>query len=414
MHKINAVLLVFLVVVVTCSSPNRQTANIQVGLDNISQYNELFQNKRVGIVTNHTAYNSHHKHIIDVFLEMPDVKVTALFGPEHGIRGSAEAGAKVDSETDPLRHVPIYSLYGKTRKPMPEMLKDVDLLVFDIQDIGARFYTYIYTMAYAMEAAAEQGIPFVVCDRPNPITGVKVEGNILDPKFASFVGLFPIPVRHGMTVGELARMFNGEGWLANGVKADLTVIPLKNWRREMWFDQTGLTFIKPSPNMPDLASATVYPGICLVEGTNVSAGRGTSIPFQVFGAPWVDGAQFSNALNALRLAGVDFKDTVFTPVPIEGAALNPKYKNRRCGGVKIRVTNRDRFQPFRGGLEIINLLYRMYPDSFRWRESGFDRLCGTDTIRKAIIAGQPIDKIVESWREDFADFMQIRKKYLLY
>jgi len=215
---------------------------------------------------------------------MPGVEVTALFGPEHGIYGLAEAGIKVADKKDDRFGIPVYSLYGKTAKPTAEMLKDVDVLVFDIQDIGARFYTYIYTMAYAMEAAAENNKPFVVLDRPNPINGLAVQGNILEKDFATFVGLYPIPVRHGMTVGELARMFNDQGWLKNGIRANLTVVPMQGWKRSMWYDRTGLKFIKPSPNMPNIKTATVYPGLCLLEGTNISEGRGTNKPFLQFGA----------------------------------------------------------------------------------------------------------------------------------
>ena len=391
-----------------------QTPKVQTGLDRVGEYHQLFKNKRIGIVTNHTAYNSNHQHIIDVFLHMDDVTVTALFGPEHGIRGSEEGGVTIESETRPGSDIPIYSLYGKTRKPTPDMLNDVDILVFDIQDIGARFYTYIYTMAYAMEAAAEQEIQFVVLDRPNPITGKMVEGNILKKEFASFVGLFPIPVRHGMTVGELAKMFNGEGWLSNSVKANLTVIPMKNWRRDMWYDETGLQFIKPSPNMPDLESATVYPGICLIEATNVSEGRGTATPFQLFGAPWIDGVQLAEKLNSLNLNGVTFQDTSFTPVSIEGIIANPKYKDLKCFGVKIVVTNRNYFQPYRTGIYIIKTIYQMYPDSFEMRAAGLDRLCGSDTIRETITNGSDLNSLLASWQDQLNRFNEMRKKYLIY
>ncbi len=387
---------------------------VLTGLDRVAEYQNLFQGKRIGIVTNHTAFNRQGQYITDVLGNIPRATITALFGPEHGIKGSAEAGAKVASGVDPIKGVPIYSLYGKTKKPTPEMLQNVDVLVFDIQDIGARFYTYIYTMALAMEAAAEQGIPFVVLDRPNPINGVAVEGNILEPQFRSFVGLYPLPVRHGMTVGELARMINEEGWLANGVKAELTVIPLKGWRRSMWFDQTGLKFIKTSPNMPDLETATVYPGICLLEGTNVSAGRGTTMPFKIFGAPWIAGKQLAQNLNALHLPGVHFRDTTFTPVPIKGAALNPKFKHQQCGGVRIVVTDRNQFKPYLTGLHVVNTIYHMYPDSFQWRPSHFDRLTGTDKIRQAIIEGKDITVLEQSWQDDLKTYLRKRQQYLLY
>ena len=407
-------LLYISLLLITCTSQQPQEVKVQTGLDRVPEYQHLFKDKRVGIITNHTAYNSQQQYITDIFLVMENVTISALFGPEHGIRGSAEAGAKIESGSDPLSNIPVYSLYGKTRKPTPEMLKDVDILVFDIQDIGARFYTYIYTMAYAMTAAAEQGIPFVVLDRPNPINGIMVEGNILERELASFVGLFPIPVRHGMTVGELAKMFNEEGWLPNGVKAKLIVIPMKNWHRELWYDETGLSFINPSPNIPDLETAMVYPGVCLLEGTNVSEGRGTTKPFQIFGAPWIDGTQLAERLNALQLDGVVFRDTSFTPVSIAGVASHPKYENKLCSGVKITVTERNRFLPYHTGIHIVNTIYRMYPDSLKWRTRHFDRLCGTASIREAIIHKTDIETLFAAWQEELDGFMKKREKYLIY
>jgi uncharacterized protein YbbC (DUF1343 family) len=408
------VIFIILVLLFNCNLNKLHNQKVQTGLDRVNEYQQLFKNKRVGIVTNHTAYNSRGQYITDIFNNMKGVTVTALFGPEHGIRGKAEDGAAIKSENEPDRNIPIYSLYGETKKPTPEMLKNVDVLVFDMQCIGARFYTYIYTMAYAMEAAAEQGITFVVLDRPNPITGIMVEGNILEKEFATFVGLFPIPVRHGMTIGELANMFNEEGWLANGIKADLTVIPMKNWHREYWYDETGLKFIKPSPNMPNLESATVYPGICLLQGTNVSEGRGTTTPFQLLGAPWIDGKSFAIQLNALKLPGVYFQDTIFTPIPIPGAAENPKHKNKKCSGVKIKVTNRNHYQPYRTGIFVVKTIFEMYPDSLQWLVHNFDRHSGSDSIRETIINCGDIDGLITSWQDQLNDFMEKRKKYLIY
>ena len=255
------------------------------GLDQIRKFDSLFSGKKIAIITNHTAVNKNQVHISDIFAAIPESRIIAYFGPEHGIKGNEAAGSKIEHKKSEAL-IPVYSLYGKTLKPTEEMLKNVDILVFDIQDIGARFYTYIWTMALAMEAATENNIPFVVLDRPNPINGIQVEGNILENEFSTFVGLYPIVVRHGLTIGELANMFNEEGWLKNGVKADLKVIKLKNWDRGRWLDQTELPFIATSPNMPNLETATVYPGLCLLEGTNVSEGRGTDEPFLQFGSPW--------------------------------------------------------------------------------------------------------------------------------
>lgn len=382
-------------------------ASVKTGLDNISSYKHLFHNKRVGIITNHTAKSSSGQYIVDVFRNMSNVTITALFSPEHGIYGIEEAGRKIESGTETTYQLPVYSLYGKARKPTREMLGDIDILVFDIQDVGARFYTYIYTMSLAMEAAAECGKRFVVLDRPNPINGIQVEGNILERQYASFVGLYPIPVRHGMTVGELARMFNEQGWLKNGVKADLVVIKMKGWRRSMWYNQTGLSFIKPSPNMAGLETAAVYPGLCLLEGTNVSEGRGTPMPFRQFGAPWIDSESLAAKLNRLHLPGVRFEPTAFTPV-------SSKYKGQKCKGVKIIITNRDSLEPYWSGVLIINEIHRMYPDAFQWRAQHFDRLCGTSVIREAITAQSSLEKLREKWQVGLKNFLRVRDKYLMY
>jgi len=384
------------------------------GLDRVNTYAAWFTGKRIGLITNPTAVNAHGEYIVQIFQKMAHVRITALFGPEHGIHAKQDAGKKIVSTKDDLSGIPVFSLYGKVRKPTTQMLAHVDVLVFDIQDIGTRYYTYIWTMALAMEAAAEQGKPFVVLDRPNPITGVRVEGNILDKQYASFVGLLPVPVRHGLTVGELARLFNGEGWLKNGVQADLKVVPLKNWRRSVWFDQTGLPFIKPSPNMPDLETAIVYPGLCLLEGTNVSEGRGTLQPFKHFGAPWINARKLTEALNALNLSGVVFSEAHFVPRSIKGMAANPKYLGHTCNGAQIKVTHRDIFKPFRSGLKILETLQRLYPDSLRWHRKHFDRLCGTDQIRKTIISGGNLEALINSWQDKLERFNAMREKYLLY
>ncbi|MHC4116169.1 MAG: exo-beta-N-acetylmuramidase NamZ family protein [Planctomycetota bacterium] len=380
---------------------------VETGLDRITAYEKIFRGKRIGIITNHTAYDSEGRYIVDVFRVMPDATVAALFSPEHGLWGAEQAGRKTDSQMHPTYNLPIRSLYGKTRKPTPQMLSDIDVLVFDIQDIGARFYTYIYTMSLAMEAAAENGKRFVVLDRPNPITGYHVSGTILDPKLASFVGLFPIPVRHGMTAGELAKMFNEQGWLADGVKADLTVIPMKGWHRRMWYDQTALRFIKPSPNMPDLETALVYPGLCLLEGTNVSEARGTDKPFRQFGAPWIDSKSLAERLNTLKLPAMCFEPVRFTPT-------SSKYNGQTCNGARIVTTDRDRLEPYFSGVRIVNEIYRMYPDKFEWKVGHFDRLCGTPKVRRAILSGASLKELRGEWQAELQAFRRIRQEYLIY
>ena len=396
-------------ILLMCSSPE-----VRVGLDDVNEYTNLVAGKRVGIITNHTAYNSRDQHIVDVFLNIPNVMVTALFGPEHGIRGDEAAGGRIDDATDPVRQLPIYSLYGKTRKPTPSMLANVDVLVFDIQDIGARFYTYISTMALAMEAAAENRIPFVVFDRPNPIDGVHVEGPVLDTTFASFVGLFPIPVRHGMTIGELATMIDAEGWLHGGVKAELTVVPVRNWQRTMCYDQTGLRWRKTSPNIPDIETAVVYPGMCLFEGTNVSEGRGTHRPFLQFGAPWIDAGTLLQRMAQYNLAGVTFQPIDFTPQTIPGMASHPKYEGSRCYGLSVKVTDRAVFNAFQTGVACVKAVHDLFPEEFQWRIAHFDRLCGTDTIRQQIENGIPLNAMIAGWTTGRGAFLELRRKYLRY
>jgi len=381
--------------------------SVKTGLDRVGTYKEVFQGKRLGIITNHTAYNSNGKYVVDVFRGMAGVTVTALFSPEHGLWGKEQAGKKIGSQIDPVYHLPVYSLYGQTQKPTGEMLRDIDVLVFDIQDIGARFYTYIYTMSLAMEAAAENGKDFIVLDRPNPINGYSVQGNVLEPGLTSFIGLYPIPVRHGMTAGELAKMFNEQGWLDGGVKADLVVTPMKGWRRRMWYDQTGLPFIKPSPNMPDLETAAVYPGLCLLEGTNVSEGRGTKRPFRQFGAPWIDSKRLADRLNKLNLPGMHFEPVRFTPA-------SSKYQGQECNGVRIIITERDQLEPYYNGVRIVNEIYRMYPRNFQWKARHFDRLCGTSMIRNAITSRSSLNGLRNKWQAELESFQEIRDKYLIY
>jgi uncharacterized protein YbbC (DUF1343 family) len=381
--------------------------SVKTGLDRVSDYKNLFEGRRLGIIANHTAYDSDGRFIVDVFRSMPGVKISALFSPEHGLWGTVRDGEKIDSQTHPVYNLPVYSLYGKTQKPTGDMLRNIDVLVFDIQDIGARFYTYIYTMSLAMEAAAENGKTFVVLDRPNPINGISVQGNILEPTLASFVGLYPIPVRHGMTVGELAKMFNGQGWLAGSIKAELVVIPMEGWRRRMWYDQTGLRFIKPSPNMPDLETAAVYPGLCLLEGTNVSEGRGTTMPFRQFGAPWIDSRPLAERLNALNLPAMRFEPASFMPT-------SSKYQGRECHGVRILVTDRSHLEPYSSGIKIVNEICQMYPGQFEWKAAHFDRLCGTSKIRNAITSHSSVDVLQSKWQKELESFLKIRAGYLIY
>ncbi|MFB0504203.1 MAG: exo-beta-N-acetylmuramidase NamZ domain-containing protein [Candidatus Bathyarchaeia archaeon] len=370
---------------------------------------EIIKGKRVGLVTNQTGVTESLRHVADVLYESPEIKLTALFGPEHGIRGDLQGGHVVESYADGRTGVPVYSLYGETKKPTMDMLSNVDVLLFDIQDVGARYYTYICTMSYAMEAASDSGIPFIVLDRPNPINGVSVEGNILNPEFKSFVGRYPIPVRHGMTVGELAMLFNAE----YRIEADLKVVRMEGWLRDMWFDETGLVWVQPSPNIPTLETAIVYPGTCLLEGTNVSEGRGTTKPFELLGAPWIDSSKLTAELRSRRLPGALFRQAHFTPA-------FSKYRGERCSGVQVHVTERDTFRPFETALHIVDAVRRLNLDRFEWAkpESGsryyFDTLAGTDKIRKRLCDGSSVSEMIDGFQEELSAFMEMSKNYILY
>jgi len=323
-------------------------------------------------------------------------------------------GQKIENSGFIYNSVPIFSLYGKNLKPTKEMMDKVDLLVFDIQDIGARFYTYIWTMALAMEAAAENGKEIIILDRPNPLNGLKIEGNIPYKRFASFVGLHPVAVRYGLTSGELASLINGEGWLKNGIRTNLKIIPLKGWKRSMWYTETGLKFTKPSPNIPSLETAIVYPGLCLLEGTNISEGRGTYKPFIQFGAPWINEDSLSIALNNLKIDGIKFSPVTFKPVSIDTMSKYPKYQNEICKGCTIEITNRDIFKSWNTGLKIIQTIHDIYPTNFEWRTRHFDRLCGTDIFRKEIDNHSNLNLTIMSQQSDLLRFNKLREKYFLY
>jgi uncharacterized protein YbbC (DUF1343 family) len=392
-----------------------QQSRVKIGAEIlIEKHLDLIKGKKIGIVTNHTGILPDGRHIVDVLNEIEGVKIVALFGPEHGIRGEVPDGKSISHGVDAKTGIPVFSLYGDVKKPTEEMLKDIDVLIFDIQDVGARFYTYISTMSYCMEACAEMGKKFIVLDRPNPIRGVYVDGPILEPRFKSFVGLHPIPVAHGMTVGELAKMFNDEGWLENAVKADLTVVKMENYSRKMWFDQTGLPWVKPSPNMMTLKTAIVYTATCFIEGTNVSEGRGTQHPFEWIGAPWIDGEKLAKELNYYKLPGVKFEPISFTPTDIEKVTVDPKYEGEKCGGVYLNVYDREKFEPVKVGVYILYALKKLYPDKFKWRTAGQDRLWGTDKVRLMIDEGKKPDEIIKTWEDDVKKFLSIRQKYLLY
>jgi len=372
----------------------------------------------VGLVTNHTALvdsaDGGPLHLIDRLDAAPNMTLDALFGPEHGLRGTAEAGAAVESGRDTATGVPVYSLYGASKKPPPESLDGLDALVFDMQDIGARFYTYISTMGYAMQAAAEAGIPFVVLDRPNPLGG-RVGGFVLESEFASFIGLYPIPIQHGFTTGELAQMIAGEGWLPGLGGLDLRVVGMEGWNRSMLWSDTELPWTPTSPNIPDFETALVYPGIALFEGTVMSEGRGTASPFLVVGAPWLDGVALADTLCARELPGVRFEAAHFTPRSIPGVAANPKFEDEAVEGVRIIITDADVAEPVALGIHLLHASYQQVPHDVDFFDSDWlAKLAGTRRLQKMLEHGATPEQIVAAWQDDVTDFEHARRPYLLY
>ena len=369
---------------------------------------DLVQGARVGLVSNPTGVTADVTPNYDA-LRAAGVHLTALFAPEHGFASQAEDGLTIASGVHRRTGLPVFSLYGETRQPTPAMLEGVDVLLFDIQDLGVRFYTYIWTLALCLRAAAPLGKRVVVLDRPNPITGQRVEGPVLKPGFESFVGLYPVPLRYGLTVGELASLLNAEF----GLGADLVVVPMQGWRRDLWFDQTGLPWVAPSPNIPTLDTAVVYPGACLVEGTTLSEGRGTTHPFEQVGAPWLDGETLADRLNALGLAGVRFRPVSFTP-------SFSKYAGEVCHGVQFHVLDRAAFAPLPAALHLISQARALHPADFGWAESfpegdrPFERLVGNDRVRAQIEAGTPVEAMVGEWEAELAEWRRMKRHYHLY
>ena len=387
---------------------DRETANespavspVLTGIDVLKRdrFAQL-KGRKVGLITNHTGLSREGESTAALLAEADGVELVALFSPEHGFEGKLDESGIGDSR-DPATGLKVYSLYGETRKPTAAMLADLDTLVFDIQDIGARFYTYPSTMARAMEAAAEQGKRFVVLDRPNPINGLDVEGPVLDAGRESFVGFHTIAVRHGMTIGELATMYRAERKL----DLDLEVLRMEGWRRSDYFDATALTWVNPSPNMRSLTQATLYPGIGLLETTNLSVGRGTDTPFEIFGAPWLDGVKIATALNQQRLPGVRFVPVRFTPD-------SSKFKDEQCSGVNVIIVNREAFRPVETGLSIAVQLRKDHPDD--WETKSFDRLLIDKAVYDAVVSGKPVDGMQHVYESELADFKQRRLQHLLY
>lgn len=392
-------------------------SRVTTGLDRLlEEPGKYLTGKKIGLIVNQTSLAGDGRHSILHFRDHPEFNLHKIFAPEHGLHGTAQDMIQVADGVDPISGVPVRSLYGDSEgslSPDPTQFEDLDALVFDVQDVGARYYTFIYTMANCMEVSRQTGTPIIVCDRPNPINGRDVEGNHVDEAFRSFVGQYPLPNRHGMTVGELARMFNDHF----GIGCDLTVIPMNGWERPMWFDQTGLLWPPPSPNMPTLTTATVYPGMCLVEGTHLSEGRGTTLPFEQTGAPYIHPGKLAALLEEEKLKGVFFRPHYFRPT-------FHKWAGETCGGIQLHVTDREIFEPLITGIAVLKAISQLYPESFAWRTEPYefvsdrlaiDLLYGNSRLREFLFPEKiSIPDIRDSWIEDTRAFLQLRQNYLLY
>jgi uncharacterized protein YbbC (DUF1343 family) len=387
---------------------------IKLGVERLlTERIDLLRGARVGLVCNQASVDHGFRHVADLFHQHPEIKLTTLFGPQHGIRGDVQDNMiETAHATDRKTRLPIYSLYSETREPTEEMLRDVDIIVVDLQGVGCRIYTFVYTMANCMRAAKKFGKKVIACDRPNPIGGSQVAGNLLDPAFTSFVGQFPIPTRSGMTDVELGGMFNAEF----GIDGDFQSVPMSGWSRELWYDDTDGPWVLPSPNMPSLDAAAVFPGTVHLEGTQMSEGRGTTRVFELVGAPYIDAEDFAEALARLDLPGVYFRSCVFVPT-------FQKHGGQACGGVQIHVLDRQTFEPVITGVGIVKTAFDMYGEHFRWKDppyeyeydrNPFDLIAGTSALREAIERGDSLEQIERSWRDPLEEFKSKREKFLLY
>lgn len=380
-----------------------------LGLENFLQsYTDMVAGERVALLACPSSVDRHLRGSIELLHRHPAVNLVALFGPEHGIRGDAQAGDAVESGIDPVTGLPAHSLYGATQIPSAEMLRDIDVILIDLQEAGVRFYTFVATALHVMRAAAEAGIGVIVLDRPAPISGTRVEGPLLDMEYTSFVGPARLPIRHGMTLGELAALLN------KSIGCSLSVIPMRGWRREMWYDETGLPFVPSSPNLPTLEAVTLYPGTCLMEGANLSEGRGTTRPFEYIGAPWLEAEWLCARLSDLRLSGALFRPAYF--VPSFG-----KHHGQVCAGVQVYVSDRDSFQPLEMALRLLQIVKRAYPDDFAWREPWragahppIDLLWGSERLRRQIDGDGDVGDLIAEWQRDCAEFAEKREPFLIY
>jgi uncharacterized protein YbbC (DUF1343 family) len=395
----------FLVSLVLLSISAPLGAQVRPGIDRPELWRAALRGRRVGVIANHTAVDARGQHLIDLLAAESGLELRAIFGPEHGYRGDKDE--ELASGKDERTGLPVHSLYGKLRKPTPEMLGDIDTLVFDIQDVGARFYTYISTLSNCLEAAAELRLRFVVLDRPNPLGGALVEGPLLEKELRSFVGCQPIPIRHGMSIGELARMFLGEGWIKEGARVELVVIPVEGWQREQMWPALRLPFVRTSPNMPSFETALAYPGLCLLEGTNLNEGRGTDHAFLRFGAPWIDAEALRLELGPVP--GLVLQPLEYTPVAIRDRAAKPRFADQKCRGLELRITEPERFRPALFGVRLIAALQRLYPEQMKIDAERLQKLLGTQAGLAALQRGEPFDLSV-----GVDAYQEMRARYFLY
>ena len=395
--------------------PPQELYHVFTGLDVLTQMDfELLRGTTVGVVTNHTAVSREGKHLVDLLAQAPDVTVKAIFAPEHGFRGEAQGGDDISSGIDSVTGIRLFSLYGADREPSAEMMDGIEVLVFDIQDVGTRFYTYISTMGYVLEAGAKFHIPVMVLDRPNPI-GRRVDGNVLEEGFESFVGRYKIPIQYGLSIGELARMIVGEALLPNLENLELHVVECQGWPGDVFWQDTDLTWVPPSPNMRNTNETLTYPGLCLLEGVRINEGRGTELPFEQIGAPYMDGALLARELLATGLKGFSVEPVSYIPMDMPGVAMNPLFEGEMVQGVKIRVTDPAAFVPIDFLLNLLVITKKLYPQDFAWRsERGPDRLWGGSALRELIDAGSDVATIKASYAQELEAFKAKRAKYLIY
>ena len=384
---------------------------VKTGLENLlKNHLDLIQGKRLGVLANQTSVDSKGRHIVELLSEHSQI-VTVLFGPEHGFMGKVEDAASISDSI--YKDIQLYSLYGEFLAPTPGMLKDVDVLVYDIQDVGVKFYTFISNLFLAMHAAKRENIPIIVLDRPNPINAEIVNGAITNPAFSSFVGVLPLPICYGMTVGEIAELFNNETYGGFSLGIDLTVIPMTGYKRDMWYDETGVPWIVPSPNMPTLETAVIYPGMCLMEGTNLSEGRGTDTPFLTIGAPYIDSKAWLDAIPKETIAGARAEPIAFQPKAIPGVVSRPKYRNERCHGLHFTVTDRDKLDPIALAVSLLCAAQKLYPEEFKMTKY-MDKLWGNEDLRALISEGHDYHSILQTIEHGLVQFKKVREKYLRY